>query len=71
MPNYLAVADGLQLSGTTPTMTGTYNLTLVAYIRGTEVAPTVPESTGAVQGGQGPAANTPSPGGPGPRMGGK
>ncbi|MBS1712856.1 MAG: hypothetical protein JST30_00820 [Armatimonadetes bacterium] len=65
MPNYLAVADGLQLSGTTPTMTGTYNLTLVAYIRGTEVAPTVPESTGA-GGGQAPGGNAPSPTGPKP-----
>ena len=65
MPNYLAVADGLQLSGTTPTMTGTYNLSVVAYIRGTEVAPTVPEATGT-GGGTAPGGNVPNPGGPRP-----
>lgn len=46
MPNYLAVTDGLQITGTTPTMTGTYNLSIVAYIRGDKVAPPVPEGTG-------------------------
>lgn len=57
MPNYLAVADGLQITGTTPTMTGTYNLSIVAYIRGDKVAPPVPEggSANPASGGGGPA----------------
>jgi hypothetical protein len=58
MPNYLAVADGLQITGTTPTMTGRYNLTVVAYIRGDKIAPPVPEggaAPGGVQGGKGGA----------------
>lgn len=72
MPNYLAVVDGLQLTGTTPTMTGRYNLSLVAYIRGDKIAPPVPETGGGGQGlgGQqnlGPAAGSDS----GPRAIGK
>jgi hypothetical protein len=56
MPKYLAVADGLQLSGTAPTLTGTYNLTIVGYIRGTEIFPPVPEgAAGAAPGGGGGA----------------
>lgn len=43
MPNYLAVADGLRFTGTSPRLTGTYNLSLVAYIRGAEIAPPVPD----------------------------
>ena len=53
MPNYLAVADGLQITGTTPTMTGRYNLSIVAYIRGDKIAPPVPE--GGASGGGAPA----------------
>lgn len=41
MPNFLAVADGLQISGTSPNMTGTYNLTLVGFIRSEAVFPPV------------------------------
>jgi hypothetical protein len=33
MPRYLAVADGLRITGTAPLLTGTYNLALVGYIR--------------------------------------
>lgn len=70
MSNYLAVADGLALTGTSPQLTGTYNLTLVGYIRGDRVYPAVPagaapSSTGgglAGPGGGGPLG----PGGPGP-----
>jgi len=43
MPHYLAVTDSLALSGTTPNLTGTYNLTVVALIRGKVIAPAVPE----------------------------
>jgi len=42
MPGYLAVADGLALTGTSPALTGTYNLSLVGYIRGDRVYPAVP-----------------------------
>ena len=33
MPRYLAVADGLAISGTSPNLTGTYNLSIVGFIR--------------------------------------
>lgn len=46
MPNYLAVADGLQITGTTPHFTATYNLTLVGYIRGKDFFPPVPDGSG-------------------------
>ncbi|MBL8065358.1 MAG: hypothetical protein JNM34_05810 [Chthonomonadaceae bacterium] len=58
MPNYLAVTDGLQITGTTPTMTGRYNLTMVAYIRGDQVGQTVPEGGGGGGGGGGAAQGT-------------
>jgi hypothetical protein len=45
MPNYLAVADGLQITGTSPRLTGTYQLSIVAYIRGKIVHPQIPQGT--------------------------
>lgn len=56
MPGFLAVADGLALNGTAPTLTGTYSVSLVAYIRGTEIAPPVPEGSGGGTGGGGGGA---------------
>ncbi len=53
MPNYLAVADGLVINGTSPNLVGTYNLSIVGYIRGTKIYPAVPEGAG---GGQAPGA---------------
>lgn len=47
MPNYLAVTDGLRLTGTAPLLTATYNLTVVAYIRAREIAAPVPEGGAA------------------------
>jgi hypothetical protein len=41
MPGYLAVVDGLALTGTSPVLTGTYNLTIVAYVRGKSIAPPI------------------------------
>lgn len=77
MPNYLAVADGLQLTGTSPNLIGTYNVSLVAYIRGKEIHPAVPEAGGSGQtpnfgggGGSGPAPNFPGPQGTGGRAAG-
>lgn len=62
MPNYLAVADGLQFTGTSPDLTATYNLSMVAFIRGSEVFPAVPEGAAPAGGAPGGA-----PGGGGPR----
>lgn len=59
MPNYLAVADGLAINGTAPILTGTYNLSMVGYIRGDKIFPTVPE------GGAAPAAGGAAGGGGG------
>jgi len=39
----LAVADGLNLTGTAPILTGTYNLSVVGYIRSNIVYPGVKE----------------------------
>ena len=58
MRNYLATTDGLTISGTSPNLTATYNLVVVGYIRGSEVAPVVPEGNIGVpvQSGAQPAA---------------
>jgi hypothetical protein len=66
MPNYLAVADGLTFSGTSPVLTGTYNVEIVGYIRGDVVYPTVRESGGTGAGGGG---GVPAAGAPGGRSG--
>ncbi|MCW5937829.1 MAG: hypothetical protein KIT11_11050 [Fimbriimonadaceae bacterium] len=60
MPNYLAVADGLTVTGTSPELTGTYTVSIVGYIRGDRISPPVPETGG------GPGA----PGAPAGRVGG-
>lgn len=66
MPNFLAVADGLQITGTSPVLTGTYNLTMVAFIRGDRVFPRVPDGVAAPAGGApGPGGAPGAPGGPG------
>ena len=63
MPHYLAVADGLRIDGTSPNLTGTYNLTVVGFIRAKKIAPAVNEgAASASAGGFGGAAG---PGGPG------
>lgn len=64
MPNYLAVADGLRLDGTSPILTGTYNLTIVGYIQTKEVYPPVLEGSGGAQGGNNNAPGGPVPGSP-------
>jgi hypothetical protein len=56
MPQYLAVTDGLVITGTSPNLTATYNLSLVGYVEATGVYPQVPEGGTAAPGGQ--------PGGP-------
>jgi len=47
MPNYLAVADGLRLEGTSPRLTGTYAVSLVGYIRGGKLFTALPEIPGS------------------------
>jgi hypothetical protein len=66
MPNYLAVADGLTLNGTAPILTGTYNLSMVGYIRGKVIYPTLKQAGPAPA----PAAGG-GGGGGGGRRGGK
>lgn len=63
MPRYLAVADGLRLSGTAPILTGTYNLTLVGFIRDSGIYPPVPFGAGAAAPAGGGAAAFGGPGG--------
>lgn len=69
-PRYLAVAHGLQLQGTAPKLTGTYSLSVVAYIRYDGIFGPVPGSntsgtTGAGGGFGGPAGAGGSAGGAG------
>jgi hypothetical protein len=61
MPNYLAVADGLRIEGTSPHMTGTYAVSIVGYIHDTKLFTTLPEVPGSSAGG--------GAGGPGGRGG--
>lgn len=61
MPNYLAVTDGLSISGTAPTLTASYRVSVVGFIRGQEIAPPVPEA--AASGGAGGAPGMPGMGG--------
>jgi len=72
MPHYLAVADGLRIDGTSPNLTGTYNLSIVGFIRSKTIPPAVNEgaaaaSTGLGGGGMGGG----SPFGPGGMGGGR
>jgi len=76
MPNYLAVSDGLTLTGTSPMLTATYNLSVIGFIRAKHIYPSVPEgaaSSSAGFGGGGPGGSFPGgafPGGPGGPPGG-
>jgi hypothetical protein len=70
MPRYLAVADGLTLSGTAPRLRGTYNVSIVGYIRTNGIFPPVPEAASAAA--TGPGGGPPSSfGGPPPGSGGR
>lgn len=60
MPNYLAVADRLTLTGTAPVLTGTYSVSMVGFIRGDKIYPVVnvapqPNGAGGAGGGGGAA----------------
>jgi len=73
MPHYLAVTDGLRLDGTSPLLTGTYNLSVVGFIRTKKIAPAVPEggaaATTSFGGMGGPPAGMGGPGAAGGRGG--
>lgn len=62
MPNFLAVADGLSLTGTSPNMTGTYNLTILGFIQEDRVFPSGDLGTG----GGAPTGTAPAAAGGGP-----
>ena len=62
MPDYLAVASGLTLSGTSPELTASYNLVIVAFLKGEQMS--VPVPSGAAPGGTTAFAGAPAaPGG--------
>jgi hypothetical protein len=44
MPHYLAVTDGLRIDGTSPHLIGTYQLSIVGFIRGTKIHAAIPEA---------------------------
>ncbi|HLK13596.1 MAG TPA: hypothetical protein VKT78_02225 [Fimbriimonadaceae bacterium] len=81
MPNYLAVSDGLRIDGTSPNMTGTYSVSIVGFVHGNKLFPSLPEVPGTTVaggggggGGQGLPGNSKAAmglggGGRGPSMG--
>jgi hypothetical protein len=50
MPNYLAVTQGVALNGTSPHITATYDLTVVALIRGHKMAQDISSNIAGVSG---------------------
>ncbi|MFM9872078.1 MAG: hypothetical protein ACKVQS_01280 [Fimbriimonadaceae bacterium] len=66
MPNYLGVADGLIITGTAPNLTATYNVTLVAFVRGKKIGAPVEMARQKAAAASGPAGAVPGvPGAPG------
>lgn len=68
MPNYLAVADGLAITGTAPELVGTYNVSIVGFMRGGVTGPvggvaSPPPDSGAAASDSGGAAQRPGGGG--------
>lgn len=59
MPNYLATTSSLAITGTSPNLTGTYRCTVIGFIRGKDIFPPVPDTSGTDQQGSG----APAPGG--------
>jgi hypothetical protein len=54
MPHYMAVSDGLSITGTSPKMHGTYSVSLIGFIRGNKVFFPIPEVPSSGQSGSGP-----------------
>ena len=68
MPNYMAVASGLAITGTAPKLRATYNVVLVAYIRGDKIPPALPGGAPGATTAPGPSGQAPAgPGGGGGR----
>jgi hypothetical protein len=65
MPDYLAVASGLTLSGTSPELTASYNLVVVAFLKGEQMS--IPVPSGAAPGAATAMAGAPAAGGMPPR----
>ena len=70
IPNYLAVTDGLAITGTSPQLTATYNLSVVGYIEVDALYPPVPEGGAAASTGGGGTPGLGVPGAAGPTRGG-
>lgn len=60
MPNYMAVVHGLNITGTSPLLTATYQLSMIGYIRQGQVHQLPPEDSGSAS-----AAPGGAPGGAG------
>ena len=67
MPDYLATAGGLTLTGTSPDLTATYSVVVLAFLRGDEMSVSVPSGGGA--GASGGFGGPGAAGGPPPGMG--
>lgn len=77
MPHFMALVDQLNIRGTSPHLTGTYNVQLLAFIRATDIFPPEPAGTlaasapaaggapAAPRGGPGATPGIPSGAGPG------
>lgn len=63
MPNYLAVADGLQVEGTGNVLSASYNVTIVGFLPGKNLYPNVPEVAGTAGPGGGQPQGLPTGGG--------
>ena len=59
MPNYLAVTHDVALIGTSPNLTGTYSHSVVALIRGQQIAPDISGAAGGDSAGVGAAGAPP------------
>jgi Tfp pilus assembly protein PilO len=51
MPEYYAVVHNLQIQGTAPKLTGSYQLSFIGYVRAKEIHPAVPEGADGGSGG--------------------
>lgn len=63
MPDFMAVADGLVYEGTSPTLRGSYSLSVVMFIQGRTVSPPAPVNPGAATAAPGAPAGGIVPGG--------
>jgi hypothetical protein len=63
MPRYLAVVDGLRIDGTSPNLTATYNVTVVGFLKASQVYPAAPVGESSGSGGGNPAGGRGTTGG--------